>query len=78
MILGCLLLSAWAQVPVTLNMKSFSSAIKGGHLAGAVEKILYERNTGQPGVITEQWFTGKSQKILGFCINFFCRRRCYE
>ena len=48
-----------AAVPVAPNMKSFSSAIKGGHLAANVEKTLYERGTGQPGVITEQWFTGK-------------------
>lgn len=44
-------------VQVTPSMKSFSSAIKGGHLAANSEKILYNRSSG-PGVITEQWFTG--------------------
>jgi len=39
-------------------MKTFSSAIKGGTLEANQEKILYEHSTGQPGVITEQWFTG--------------------
>ena len=58
LIFACLLLSAWAQVPVTKDMSSFSSAIKGGTLEAGVEKVLYERNTNQPGVITEQWFTG--------------------
>jgi hypothetical protein len=45
-------------VPVQPNMKSFSSAIKNGILVNNEEKILYERTSG-PGVITEQWFTGK-------------------
>ena len=48
----------FSAVPVTSDMKSFSSAIKGGHLAANTEKILYEHSTGQAGVITEQWFTG--------------------
>ena len=47
-----------AAVPVTPDMKTFSSAIKGGKLPANTEKTLYEHNTGQPGVITEQWFTG--------------------
>ena len=47
-----------AYVPVSNNMRSFSSAIKGGMIGANEEKVLYEHNTGQPGVITEQWFTG--------------------
>ena len=46
-------------VPVDSNMRSFSSAIKGGMIILSEEKVLYERNTGIPGVITEQWFTGE-------------------
>ncbi len=49
---------ALAYVPVAANMRSFSSAIKSGQLVAKTEKVLYEHNTGQPGVITEQWFTG--------------------
>lgn len=45
-------------IEVTSNMRSFSSAIKGGTITANVEKIMYEHNTGQPGVVTEQWFTG--------------------
>ena len=45
-------------IDVGPGMRSFSSAIKGGSLAANVEKVLYEHNTGEPGVITEQWFTG--------------------
>ena len=45
-------------VPVTPEMKSFSSVIKGGKIPANVEKTLYEHSTGQPGVVTEQWFTG--------------------
>lgn len=57
--LVCLALPAWSQVQVTPDMTSFSSAIKGGHLKGGEEKVLYARNhMSQPGVITEQWFTG--------------------
>jgi Tfp pilus assembly protein PilV len=51
-----------AQVPVNSKMRSFSSAVKSGHLVANQELVLYESNTGEPGVITEQWFTGK-------CIN---------
>ena len=47
-----------AQVPVNPKMRSFSSAIKAGHLEAAQELLLYESVTGEPGVITEQWFTG--------------------
>lgn len=47
-----------SYVPVQNNMKSFSSAIKGGKMAANVEKVLYQRDNGQPGVVTEQWFTG--------------------
>ena len=49
---------AVCQVNVDPNMKSFSYAIKGGLLKSGEEQTLYEHNTGQPGVITEQWFTG--------------------
>ena len=48
-----------AQVPVNPKMRSFSSAIKGGNLVANQELVLYESNTGEPGVVTEQWFTGK-------------------
>jgi hypothetical protein len=48
-----------AQVPVNPKMRSFSSAVKGGRLVANQELVLYEANTGEPGVITEQWFTGK-------------------
>ena len=48
-----------AQVPVNTNMRSFSSAIKGGMLEAGQEFLLYESDTGEPGVITEQWYTGK-------------------
>ena len=47
-----------AQEPVKLNMRSFSNAIKSGILVPGVELTLYESNIGEPGVITEQWFTG--------------------
>jgi nitrogen fixation protein FixH len=48
-----------AQVPVNPKMRSFSSAVKGGRLVANQELVLYESSTGEPGVITEQWFTGK-------------------
>ena len=54
-LLGC----GVCGVNVSPDMRSFSSAIKGGLLAKNSEKVLYEHNTGQPGVITEQWFTGE-------------------
>lgn len=50
---------AAGYVPVNANMRSFSSAIKDGSIKANVEKTLYKRNTGEPGVITEQWFTGE-------------------
>ena len=50
--------AAKAYVPVNANMRSFSSAIKGGTILPDEEKTLYEHSTGKPGVITEQWFTG--------------------
>ena len=53
-----LLQRALALVQVTSNMKSFSSAIKNGWIISNQEKVLYEHDTGEPGVITEQWFTG--------------------
>ena len=54
----CLLCSGVQGIDVGQNMRSFSSAIKGGSITANVEKVLYEHSTGQPGVITEQWFTG--------------------
>lgn len=44
--------------PVSSDMHSFSSAIKGGKIDPSKEKVLYNRSTGIPGVVTEQWFTG--------------------
>ena len=59
-VIGFLALSvSAAQVRVNPKMRSFSSAIKGGELAAGQEFLLYESNTGEPGVITEQWYTGK-------------------
>ena len=49
---------AVSLVNVDPKMKSFSYAIKNGFLNPNEEQTLYEHNTGQPGVITEQWFTG--------------------
>ena len=54
-----LLQLAVGYVHVTPDMRSFSSAIKGGRVESNIEKLLYEHNTGKPGVITEQWFTGE-------------------
>ena len=48
-----------AQVPVSSKMRSFSSAVKGGHMPPGVETVLYESYSGEPGVITEQWYTGE-------------------
>lgn len=45
-------------IDVGPDMRSFSSAIKGGQIGPNTEKVLYEHSTGQRGVITEQWFTG--------------------
>lgn len=56
-LVGCSNVSA---IDVGPDMRSFSSAIKDGQIAGNQEKVLYEHNTGQPGVITEQWFTGQN------------------
>ena len=53
-----LLVGTHGYVSLSNNMNSFSSAIKGGPIEANVEKLLYERNTGQPGVITEQWCAG--------------------
>ena len=53
-----------AQVPVNPKMRSFSSAIKNGHLAANQELVLYESNTGEPGVVTEQWFTVPEHSIM--------------
>ena len=54
-----LLQGSLALVYVQPNMKSFSSAIKNGWIVANQEKVLYEHDTGEPGVITEQWFTGE-------------------
>ena len=56
--------AAQAYVPVDPTMRSFSSATKGGRLQPNTEEVLYEHNTGEPGVITEQWFTGEGVQIL--------------
>ncbi|KAL5516887.1 hypothetical protein EMCRGX_G002326 [Ephydatia muelleri] len=56
-----LLVGARSYIPVSSKMKSFSSVIKEGSIEANVEKVLYERNTGQPGVITEQWSAGYPQ-----------------
>jgi len=53
-----LLQGSLALVYVQPNMKSFSSAIKNGWIVSNQEKVLYQHDTGEPGVITEQWFTG--------------------
>ena len=49
-------------VDVGPDMRSFSSAIKDGKIGPNTEKVLYEHSTGQPGVITEQWFTGEIRR----------------
>ena len=49
-------------IGVRREMRSFSSAIKAGTIAAYTEKVLYEYESThhqEPGVITEQWFTGK-------------------
>ena len=47
-------------IPVQSGMRSFSSAIKAGTIGAYTEKVLYEYKSQElPGVITEQWFTGK-------------------
>ena len=43
-------------VPVTADMKPFSSAIKNGHIVAGVEQEVFAINKGEPGVITEQSF----------------------
>ena len=58
LLLFLLLRVAVALIPVNPGMKSFSFAIKNGFVYPDIEKTLYEHNTGEPGVITEQWFTG--------------------
>ena len=64
-LLNCLLVLSkpWAHVPVEESMRTFSNAIKGGHLVPDEEYLLYESDTG-PGVITEQWFTGEMNSYL--------------
>eukprot|EP01084_Bolivina_argentea_P116703 207304_1 len=44
-------------VPVTSDMRSFTSALKQVWINSSVEYTVYE-NTEGPGVITELWFTG--------------------
>lgn len=73
MLLTLVSISLWAlcaaQDPVNPNMRSFSNAIKSGILVPGVELTLYESYTGEPGVITEQWFTGiKDTKECVECI----------
>lgn len=57
--ISLVVLCATAQVPVNPNMRSFSNAIKAGHLVPNKELVLFESDTGEPGVITEQWYTGE-------------------
>ena len=59
LLLVCMFQGTWAMVYVNSNMKSFSYAIKHGFIHANEEKTLYEHDSGQPGVITEQWFTGR-------------------
>ena len=76
-ILFLLVGGVFSAVPVTPDMKSFSSAIKGGNLPSNTEKTLYEHSTGQAGVITEQWFTGRDTiQCPVFITNCCCRSRC--
>lgn len=52
---------AGALVPVTPGMRSFGSVIKGGHLIGGIEKIVFEHNVtsdGSNGAVVQQWFAG--------------------
>ena len=51
-----------AQAPVSSKMRSFSNAIKSGILLSGVELVLFESNTNESGVITEQWFTGETKQ----------------
>ena len=60
LLLVSLVQGTWALVSVNSKMKSFSYAIKNGIIDPNVEKTLYEHDTGEPGVITEQWFTGST------------------
>ena len=76
MIAAHIVIIAFLQEAVSLvhvepNMKTFSYAIKNGFLHPKEEKTLYKHNTGQPGVITEQWFTGLE------CRNRSMRMRIY-
>ena len=75
-ILFLLVGGVFSAVPVTPDMKSFSSAIKGGNLPSNTEKTLYEHSTGQAGVITEQWFTGRYNTVSSIYTNCCCRSRC--
>ena len=61
-----------AQVPVDPKMRSFSSAIKSGLLAAGQELLLYESNTGEPGIITEQWFTGMRCSLHAWTLLELC------
>ena len=40
------------------NIRSFSDAIKNGFLKKGEETLLFEKWFGEPGMITQQWFTG--------------------
>ena len=49
-----------SAIHVDPSMKTFSHAIKDGHLLGnGTENIVFEHYSG-PGVVTEQWFAGQS------------------
>lgn len=46
------------QVKLTEDTRSFTHAEKEGRCVADSEIVLFERDTGIPGVLTEQWFTG--------------------
>jgi len=52
-------------------MQSFTSAIKNGYIAANVETLLFEKNDGNPGVLTLQWFTGvfDEQTIIRYYVD---------
>ena len=62
MFVGLLALCRPVPITVSSNMRSFSNAIKGGHFVPDEEYVLYDSDVGEPGVITEQWHTGKDDK----------------
>ena len=66
-----------AYVPISPAMRSFSNAIKGGRLPPGEEYVLYVSNTGEPGVITEQWYTGKHNHVC-FSLNYRTVQEIHE